>query len=140
ERLMVDLTANKVSLGLWELGFRPFFLLGTIWGGVALSLWLGALAGRGYSAPIDVFWHAHEMIHGFATAIIVGFLFTASQNWTGVRGVHGRNLKILAGAWMAGRIAFLIPASNALAAAFVDLAFLPIVIGLLGTYLLRAGQ
>ncbi len=31
-------------------------------------------------------WHAHEMVYGFAVAVIVGFLLTAGKAWTGLDG------------------------------------------------------
>ena len=35
-------------------------------------------------------WHAHEMLFGFALAVIVGFLFTAGRNWTRPAHAHRR--------------------------------------------------
>ena len=28
-------------------------------------------------------WHTHEMLFGFTSAVLVGFLLTAIPNWTG---------------------------------------------------------
>lgn len=130
---------RRTVKAVWALGFRPFFLLGLVGGTVALILWVSVFAGWG-AWPIDLYWHAHEMIHGFAVAIIIGFLYTASQNWTGVRGVHGRPLMALALLWLAGRIALLIPTTHLGLVALVDLAFLPLAAGFLARYLVRAGQ
>ncbi|CAH0447582.1 hypothetical protein LMG10661_03649 [Ralstonia syzygii subsp. syzygii] len=72
---------------LFALGFRPFYLLAAGFAviGMAASAalllnWLPAVRGP-VLAPL--FWHAHEMVFGFAAAAVVGFLFTAGKNWTG---------------------------------------------------------
>jgi hypothetical protein len=38
-------------------------------------------------------WHRHEMLFGFAVAIVAGFLLTAVQNWSGLPGFSGRWLQ-----------------------------------------------
>jgi hypothetical protein len=42
-------------------------------------------------------WHAHEMLFGFALAVIVGFLFTAGRNWSNQATPSGATLAALAG-------------------------------------------
>lgn len=81
---------------LWNLGFRPFFLFGGMWSALHVLLWVLFQAGW-ISLPLQdpMVWHAHEMIFGFASAMVAGFLLTASQNWTGIQGVHGKKLKFL---------------------------------------------
>src|SRR5690606_39541507 len=54
-----------------------------------VAVWAGQLAGLlpppGAGAMgLALLWHAHEMVFGFAAAIVVGFLFTAGRAWTGV--------------------------------------------------------
>ncbi|WP_193427059.1 NnrS family protein, partial [Methyloceanibacter marginalis] len=48
---------------LLSYGFRPFFLGAALWAILALTIWLGALAGRWELAPGygALPWHAHEM-------------------------------------------------------------------------------
>jgi uncharacterized protein involved in response to NO len=53
------------------------------------------------------YWHAHEMIYGYAMAMIAGFLLTAAQNWTGVKTLHGAGLAGLFTLWLMARIMFL---------------------------------
>ena len=69
---------------LWQLGFRPFYLLASVFAALSVPLWAAQFSGlltRPYLAgPV---WHAHEMLFGFALAVIVGFLLTAGRNWTG---------------------------------------------------------
>jgi uncharacterized protein involved in response to NO len=53
-------------------------------------------------------WHRHEMLYGFAAAIIAGFLLTAVQNWSGIPGLSGRALQGVFLLWLLGRA--LVPA------------------------------
>src|SRR2546425_568695 len=67
---------------VWRLGFRPFYLLATGFAAVSIPFWL---AGRFQAAPnVSLLWHMHEMVFGFAIAVIIGFLYTAGRNWTGL--------------------------------------------------------
>jgi len=69
---------------LFSYGFRPFFLLGSIYP-VSRS-WCGCrcswrvVAHDGVPAARLA---CHEMLYGFLPAVITGFLFTAIPNWTG---------------------------------------------------------
>lgn len=110
---------------LWALGFRPFYLLAAVLAVLAVPVWLVHYLGwAAPSARITLGWHMHEMVFGFAIAVVVGFLFTAVRAWTGLWTPHGAPLAAFAGLWLAGRIAML-TAPPALAAA-VDLLFLPL--------------
>jgi uncharacterized protein involved in response to NO len=128
---------------LWNLAFRPFFLLAGAAAAILISLWLavwtGLMPGPRYFTS-TILWHAHEMLFGFATAVVVGFLMTASQNWTRKRGVHGWRLQLLAGVWLLARIMpwLVLPPSYLYAA--LDLAFLILAVIFLSPYLLQASQ
>ena len=92
-------------------GFRPFFLLAGIVAVLDMVLWVGALSGLwsiGGSAG-SVNWHAHEMLFGYATAALSGFVLTAVPNWTGRLPVSGLPLLALVLIWGAGRICSLAP-------------------------------
>ena len=98
------------GFALWQLGFRPFYLLAS--GFATLSILLWALQFTGYlAAPYlpGPLWHAHEMLFGFALAVIVGFLFTAGRNWTGLPTPTGGRLAALAALWLAARVLVLTP-------------------------------
>lgn len=98
---------REYSFALHHLGFRPFFLLAGVFGvlSVALWYWLYHIDARLLPAgPLDMFrWHAHEMIFGYALAVIAGFLLTAVRNWTGAPTLHGVPLLVLALLWLGAR-------------------------------------
>lgn len=107
-----------------KVGFRPFYLGAGCFALLAVPLWITTyLTGRipaGLSDPLG--WHAHEMVFGFAPAVIVGFLLTAARNWTGRPTASGVGLLILFALWLTGRLLNLLHAGPA--AALVDAAFL----------------
>ena len=108
-------------------GFRPFFLLGAVYGGLAMLAWVPMLMGRLESASLfsAVDWHAHEMLFGFLPAIVTGFLLTAIPNWTGRLPVQGYPLLGLVLLWLAGRVAVWFSADIGWAGAMaIDCAFL----------------
>ena len=115
---------------LLALGFRPFFIAAGLAATVLLVVWLGAWSMGTPTTPYYTFigWHSHEMLFGYTTAIIAGFLLTAVRNWTGVNTPAGNPLALLAILWLAGRIlplfSTLLPAPLI---ALVDIAFLPAV-------------
>ncbi|MCC6807474.1 MAG: NnrS family protein [Deltaproteobacteria bacterium] len=109
---------------LFAYGFRAFFLLAATFTVLQMPLWILGLAQIAPTGGIA--WHAHEMIFGFVTAVIAGFLLTAARNWTGRDTASGPSLAFLCALWLAGRIAVALAAvlPPALVGA-VDLCFLP---------------
>ena len=70
---------------LFSYGFRPFFLFGALYAGLAMLLWLPVFAGE-FAVPTAFSprdWHVHEMLYGYVPAVVTGFLLTAIPNWTG---------------------------------------------------------
>ena len=115
---------------LFSYGFRPFFLFGSLYAGLAVLVWLpvftGELALASAFAPRD--WHIHEMLYGTLSAIITGFLLTAIPNWTGRLPLQGTPLIVLVAAWLLGRIAVTFSAMIGwLPAAVTDVGFLLLV-------------
>jgi len=83
------------------------------------ALQFSGVLGHAYLAgPV---WHAHEMLFGFALAVIVGFLFTAGRNWSNQPTPTGLALAALAALWVAGRLLVMTPFGWA--AAVVNVAF-----------------
>lgn len=125
----------------WNLGFRPFFLLGAIWSCVHMILWIAFQSG-GLDLHLSdpVLWHSHEMIFGFASAIVAGFLLTASQNWTGIRGVYGSKLMALVGLWSIARALSIVSGFFPTLYTIVDLFFYPALAWFLKPYLWQSSQ
>jgi uncharacterized protein involved in response to NO len=95
---------------LWDLGFRPFYLLAALLALSSVPLWALQFSGMLGTAYLrGPAWHAHEMVFGYALAVIVGFLFTAGRNWSGRPTPTGRPLMGLALLWLAARMAVLTP-------------------------------
>jgi uncharacterized protein involved in response to NO len=98
------------GFALWQLGFRPFYLLAGIFGTLSIALWSAQVSGvLGATYLAGPVWHAHEMLFGFALAVIVGFLFTAGRNWSGRPTPRGAALAGLAALWLAARCVALTP-------------------------------
>ncbi|MCB1838814.1 MAG: NnrS family protein [Alphaproteobacteria bacterium] len=123
-------------------GFRPFFFFGALYSVISLALW--GVFYAGYVMPpyfmLDaVSWHAHEMIYGFAMAIVAGFLLTAVANWTGGAPARQMHLAGLCLLWLLGRVVmhfdFGLPAWAIIA---VESAFIPALALSLAIPLLRS--
>lgn len=128
------------GLPFLRLGFRPFYFGAALFAVLVMVSWYGVFLGQLVPASglAPVLWHAHEMLFGFAVAVIVGFLLTAGKAWTGLPTPRGASLGALFALWAAARIA-------ALAAPYpvffvLDVALLPLVSALFITVLLRAGN
>jgi len=118
-------THKPTALPLLALGFRPFYLFAAVFAIVAVPAWLVSYAGGDLAGNYlhGVAWHSHEMIFGFAAAVIAGFLLTAVRNWTGRPTPTGVLLGGLVTLWLLARVLMLTGPANA--AALVDVLFLP---------------
>lgn len=91
---------------IFRLAFRPLFLGGTLFSIIAIAwwshFWMSPSSWQPHGGPI--WWHGHEMLFGFGAAIVVGFLLTAVQTWTGVPSIKGRAVAFLALSWLLGRV------------------------------------
>jgi uncharacterized protein involved in response to NO len=96
------------QFALFNLGFRPFFLLAGVYSLISIFIW-GNVYVYGWPAPrlpfSPVHWHAHEMIFGYGLAVAAGFLLTAVRNWTHLPTLQGYPLACLATLWLAARAA-----------------------------------
>lgn len=106
-------------------------------------LWLvdyaGTLSVETYYGATN--WHAHEMVFGYAVAVIAGFLLTSVRNWTSIDTPTGGALGALLLLWMAGRLAPFAPGVvPGWLAASIDVAFLPALAASLAMPLLRRRQ
>ncbi|MCU7929366.1 MAG: NnrS family protein [Candidatus Thiodiazotropha sp. (ex Codakia rugifera)] len=124
----------------FALGFRPFFALAALSGLFLMILWVTffytGVAPSRYFTTID--WHSHEMLFGFTTAIIAGFLLTAVRNWTGIDTLTGKPLALLALLWLMGRLLPFTPSIPHWLIALTDWLFLPALVVALYPPLIKA--
>jgi len=107
---------------LWNLGFRPFYLLASGFAALSVALWVAQYAGFLPAVYVrSPAWHGHEMVYGYTIAVVAGFLLTAVRNWTAKPTPSGAPLIALAALWLAGRILVLTPFATT--AAIVNAAF-----------------
>ena len=127
---------------LFAYGFRPFFLLAGLYGALAVPLWLAAYAGWLDLTPAlpAALWHGHEMLFGYCTAVLAGFLLTATPGWSGSAPVQGWPLAGLAVLWLGGRVALAFGVEVPALAAVIDLAFLPALVVAIAPALERASR
>nr|AWJ66049.1 NnrS protein involved in response to NO [uncultured bacterium] len=112
---------------LLSFGIRPLFLAAALWAAMAMALWAAAFsAGVAIPGRLSAAeWHMHELVFGYAPAVVAGFLLTAVPNWTGRLPVVGWPLAVLVAVWSVGRASMLLSASMPVVlAASIDLAFL----------------
>lgn len=110
-----DLNTNKrrstaPTFALWEMGFRPFYLLASLFAAMSIPLWVTQYAGY-LPAPYlpGALWHGYEMLFGYTTAVIAGFLLTAVRTWSGHSTPTRLPLAGLVLLWLAGRIVIFMP-------------------------------
>jgi uncharacterized protein involved in response to NO len=140
---LLDPDEGKRIVPLFRLAFRPFFLGGALFSLIALVLW-----GVFWITGLDwvphggwIWWHAHEMLFGFVVAIIIGFLLTAVQNWTGQESIASWPLASLLGLWLLARIFLLYPVTAIEALLpWLDLALIPAAAWVLGRLVWRVRQ
>ena len=112
------------------LAFRPFFLLSALFSILTMLAWLTFWHGCLWVSPYGgmLWWHQHEMLFGFGSAIIAGFLLTAVQNWTGRPSLSGTPLSGTVLVWLSSRVMLAYPSvlPDTLTV-LLDVAFLPLV-------------
>ncbi|WXU00378.1 MAG: hypothetical protein Ctma_1093 [Catillopecten margaritatus gill symbiont] len=110
-----------------RLGFRPFFFAAGSIGVIAMLLWIifyQSILTTDNINPSQ--WHAHEMIFAYSAVVIVGFLLTASKNWSKVQTLYGKPLLALFMLWIAGRFLPFVNPEYLLYQAIIDSSFLVI--------------
>lgn len=131
---------------LFTAGYRIFFLAAGLFAIAAMILWEGwlsihAAGGMVSDMPFAMaphLWHGHELIFGYASAAIAGFLLTAAPSWVGSAGAGARFFVLASGLWLAGRLAVWFSASlPPMAVMAVDLAFVPVIALRVGALLLK---
>lgn len=126
---ITDLKTEEKTPALWRLAFRPFFLAGSIFSFISLFIWQLILSNKLQVTPYGggYWWHIHEMVFGFVLTIVVGFLLTAVQTWSGLRAINNKPLIALFSVWLCGRIGLLLPTVIPQSfIALIDISFLPL--------------
>lgn len=135
--------AGASLTAFFALGFRPFFLGASVLAVVAMGLWVGVWR---FGLPVEFsvlsssLWHAHELIYGYAMAVIAGFLLTAVRNWTGLQTPSGMKLCALFLCWAVARVIFFFGDAYLFAAAIFDIAFIIALIAGVGAPIVRVRQ
>jgi uncharacterized protein involved in response to NO len=106
------------GFALFALGFRPLYLLAGAYAALAVPLW--GLQYAGWLPGANLLWHAHEMLFGYAFAVIAGFLLTAVRAWTSRPTPSGAALAGIASLWLLARAAAL---HSLLLSSLIDLLF-----------------
>lgn len=138
---IVDRASAESTAPFWRMPFRPFFWGGALWSMIALLIWQLQLSGWQLPAlRVSVTWHSHEMLFGFAAAVVVGFLGTAMQTWTGIPSPKGPQLMSLVGLWLLARLGYLIATVPLWMPVCAEVAFFLLAASLLGARVLRTRQ
>lgn len=133
--------SGLTRLPVARLAFRPFFLLASLFSVLAMIVWFAFWHGDILLRPHGglMWWHQHEMIFGFGAAVVVGFLLTAVQNWTGRPSVRGAPLLGLVGLWLVARVLLAYPMGlPAWLLMLLDVAFLPLAALVMGRLVVAA--
>ena len=105
--IQIEEPQSESATAWLNLGFRPFFMGAALFAVLSMSLW-AAIFPLQILPPLNelppIIWHAHEMIYGYAMAVIAGFLLTAVTNWTGLQTPRGAILFGLFFLWLAARL------------------------------------
>lgn len=121
-------------------GFRPFYLIAALFAVLGVPLWMASYFGAAQPGAYlsGMAWHSHEMVFGFAVAVMAGFLLTAVRNWTGLPTLTGTALAGLAALWLLARLLMLTGPVGI--AAIIDVMFLPALGVAIGVPIRRSGN
>ncbi|WP_237212612.1 NnrS family protein [Ruegeria lacuscaerulensis] len=133
---------SEFFLNFWEAPHRPLFSAAICCALLSIAWWpLGVRIGLPYPKfePVVV-WHIHELIFGFSSAAIGGYLLTALPAWTGKPPVRGAILKVLLTFWVSARLAMGLASHVPNAALlFLNTGYFLLLAGIVGHQLLSKG-
>ncbi|MCP1727176.1 uncharacterized protein involved in response to NO [Natronospira proteinivora] len=95
---------------LFHQPFRVFFLAAA-WFAVFHGAWWGGMLASGSMnlSGNPFLWHGYHMVFGFAGAIVIGFLLTASANWIGRTVASPGPTLVLFLGWLLARLGGFLP-------------------------------
>lgn len=112
---------------VFSYAFRPLFAFFALYGLLIIPYWVLAWTGRlplPFITANPMLWHGHEMLFGFSSAAIAGFLLTAVASWTKRPPISHCSLLLLCALWLLARIIWCLPNPAALPiAAALDIGF-----------------
>lgn len=118
--------------------YRLFFPVAGLFAALIVPVWLLLYSGVDLALPADgLRWHRHEMLFGYLSLALGGFLLTAIPNWTGRAALRGAPLVGLLALWLAGRAGLALTPEGPLQAALA-LGF-PVVLAALASHEIWAG-
>ena len=109
--------------------FGPFFLAGALLAAVSVPVW--ALIYAGYLPGGEMRWHGHEMVFGYALAVVGGFLFTRLSRPA---------FALAFAAWLAARAACLLGGAATWFGAAIALAYPACLVAFAAAPFLRAAK
>lgn len=121
--------------------FRLFFLGSISFAFISMAIWWGiwnypTSFSLNFASITPTYWHAHEMIYGYALATVAGFLLTAVLNWTRLETASGIPLGMVFIAWLIARVGFIADFPLVIIA-LADMAYL---IGVFGLFVIPVWQ
>ncbi|MEX2961797.1 NnrS family protein [Microbulbifer sp. TYP-18] len=138
---ILDRGHEEAITPIWRMPFRPFFWGAAAWSIFALVVWQAQLSGWHLLALRGgITWHAHEMLFGFAAAVVVGFLGTAMQTWTSIPSPRGTQLILLVALWLLARLGYLFAPVPIWLPVVAESTFFLLAAVMLGGRVLRARQ
>jgi uncharacterized protein involved in response to NO len=117
---------HSVPSPVWQLAFRAGFLLAGAFATLAMIRWLYWMWSpeKWDFTLFPGWWHAHEMVFGFAMPVVAGFLLTAVATWTGQPGTKGGRLQLLFGLWLVSRLVLWLQPNQLLFAWLAEMMFM----------------
>ena len=87
--------------------FRIWFFSGSLCASLFILPWISQFLVATNWQPLhgQYWWHQHEMIYAITVPFILGFLLTASANWTGESPITPKQTVIIVCLWWLARIA-----------------------------------
>ncbi|SMN14700.1 NnrS family protein [Bathymodiolus heckerae thiotrophic gill symbiont] len=105
-------------------GFRILFFAAGAGSSLLMLAWLLFFTQQVSVEFNTHYWHAHEMIFGYTMAVVVGFLLTATQNWTKLKTINGYPLLFLGVVWLIARVLSVMESDYIFYQMMADLVFL----------------
>jgi len=143
---LIDLrvpVAEPRGFAILAKGFRPLFLGAGVFAVLGVPLWILVRANVAAVGDhlLPSVWHAHEMVFGFAAAVVAGFLLTAASNWTKRVTAVGPWLGLICVTWVAARL--ITPLGGVVPGwviAAINLSFPPMIVIAIGRPIVAAGS